>query len=153
MRKMLVLLMVSIACRVLSGQAPAPVPTCPTMEVGIVADQSDDFARKFSSEQGRIVSVAEKPLLTMADLTDANVSLTEGQIVLNVSMTTESAKRVQDFTANHVGKMIAFIVNGRVIRTPKILDPVTGKGLLIGPFSQDEAQKLADSINHKKGGC
>jgi hypothetical protein len=136
MTKMPVLVMVSMACYVLHGQAPASVtPTCPTMEVSIVADKSDDSARNISSDQGRLIS------------------LTEGQIVLNVSMTTESAKRVQAFTGNHIGKMIAFIVNGRVINTPRILDPITGKGFLIGPFRREEAQILADSINHKESGC
>jgi hypothetical protein len=117
MRKMPILLMVSITCCVLSGQTPASVtPTCPTMEVSIVADKSDGSARNISSDQGRLISLTEKPLLTIDDFTDANVSLTEGQIV-------------------------------------QILDPITGKGFLIGPFRRDEAQKLADSINHRDSGC
>ncbi len=146
--------MVSMACSVLNGQTPASAaPTCPAMEVSIVADTPGESARSISAGQGRLIPLAEKPLLTFDDFTDASVSLTEGQVVLNVSMTTESAKRVQDFTAHNVGKTIAFLVNGRVINTPRILDPITGKGFLIGPFSRDEAQKLADSINHRDGSC
>jgi len=152
MRKTLALLMVSSAC-CMSAQTPAlATPACPTMEVSIVAGKSGESVRKISSDKGRLISLTEKPLLTMDDFTDANVSLTEGQIVLNVNMTAESAKRLQAFTASHVGNMIAFIANGRVINTPTILDPITGKGFLIGPFPRDEAQKLADSIN-RKGGC
>ena len=123
------------------------------MEVSIVADKSTHSTRHISSPEGELLSLTEKPLLTIDDFTDANVSVTEGQIVLNVSMSAESAKRVQAFTASHVGTKIAFLVNGRVINTPKILDPITGKGFLIGPFSRVEAQKLADSINQKESGC
>ncbi len=154
MRKLLALFVVSIASCVLNAQTHAPVtPACPTMEVGIVADNPTQSARQVSSSEGEVISLSEQPLLTMDDFTDANVSLTEGQIVLNVSMSTESAKRVQTFTASHVGTRMAFLVNGRVINSPKILDPITGKGFLIGPFSRDEAQKLADSINQRSGAC
>jgi preprotein translocase subunit SecD len=123
------------------------------MEVSIVAGKSMGSTRHLSSPEGELIYLTEKPLLTIDDFIDANVSLTEGQIVLNVSMSSESAKRVQAFTANHVGTRIAFLVNGRVINTPKIRDPITGKGFLIGPFSRDEAQKLAYSINQKESGC
>jgi preprotein translocase subunit SecD len=123
------------------------------MEVGIVAETSKDAARSISSDAGKRILLTEKPLLTIEDFASANVSLTEGQIVLNVYMTADGAKRAQAFTAGHVGKMIAFLVNGRVIRTPTVQDPITGKGFLIGPLDRDEAQKLADSINHKNGRC
>jgi preprotein translocase subunit SecD len=79
--------------------------------------------------------------------------LTEGQIVLNVSTTAEGSKRVQSFTASNVGKMIVFVVNGRVTNTLKVLDPITGNGFLLGPFLREEAEKLAESINHRGSGC
>ncbi len=154
MRQMLVLLLVSVAPWILNAQTrPPTAPTCPTMEVSVVADKPTDSIRHISSPNGELISLTEKPLLTIDDFTDANVSVTEGQIVLNVSMSNESARRVHEFTADHVGTRIAFLVNGRVINMPKILDPITGKGFLIGPFSRDEARKLADSINQKKSNC
>ncbi|MCU1338548.1 MAG: hypothetical protein JWO19_4129 [Bryobacterales bacterium] len=154
MSKKLVLLMASIACCVLSAQTPPSVtPTCPTMEVSVVADKSGDSVRSISSADGSLVSLNEKPLLSIDDFTDASVSLTEGQIVLNISMTTDAAKRIQMFTANNVGKQLAFLVNGRLIKKARILDPITGKGIMFSPFVRDEAQKLADSINHKRSGC
>jgi preprotein translocase subunit SecD len=152
--KKLVLLMASIAGCVLSAQTPSPVtPTCPTMEVSVVAEKSGDSARTIRSSDGRLVSLTDKPLLTIGDFTDANVSLTEAQIVLNVSMTADGAKRIQTFTAKNVGKQIAFLVNGRLLKMARILDPITGKSFMLSPFARDEAQKLADSINHKGSGC
>jgi preprotein translocase subunit SecD len=148
------LLLLAISYGMLNAQARVSVAsTCPTMEVSIVADKSMNSTRHISSPEGELISLTEIPLLTINDFSDANVSLTEGQIVLNVSMSPESAKRVQAFTANHVGARIAFLVNGRVINTPRILDPITGNGFLIGPFGRDEAQMLASSINQKESGC
>jgi preprotein translocase subunit SecD len=154
MRKMLVLFLVPIASCILNAQTPPSVsPACPAMDVSIVAGKTVHSNRHIASPDGTLIPLTDKPLLTIGDFTDANVSVTEGQIVLNVSMSTESAARVHTFTANHVGTTMAFVVDGRVINTPKILDPITGKGFLIGPFSRDEAQKLADSINHRERGC
>ena len=123
------------------------------MEMGIVADRPDGSTRKFPAGPRGVIFLTGKPLLTINDFTDANVSVTEGQVVLNVAMTAESAKSIQAFSSSNVGRTLAFIVNGRVINTPKILDPITGKGFLIGPLERNEAQELADSINHKAGGC
>lgn len=114
-----------MACGALNAQ-----PACPTMEVR--------------------VGQTEKPLLTIGDFTDAKVVTAAGQIELSVNMTAESAKRVQEFTVSHVRTKLAISLNGRVISTPTIVDPITGKGFQIGPLSRDEAQKVADSINR---GC
>ena len=91
--------------------------------------------------------------MTNNDFTHATVSLTEGQFVLNLDTAAASAQRVQTFTKNTIGKEMAFLVNGRLIRTPKIRDPIVGNGLLIGAFGRDEAQKLADAINQPDGLC
>lgn len=138
-----------LTCCILSAQAP----NCQTIEVSIVAERPDGSTRRISSSEGKRVYLTAKPLLTNHDFTHANVTLTEGQFVLNLDMTAESAKRVQLFTENNVGKEMAFLVNERVIRTPKIRDPIVGNGFLIGAFGRDEAQRLADAINQPDGLC
>ena len=149
MSKTLPLLAVSFACCILSAQ----VPKCPTIEVSIVADRPDRSTRRISSNEGKHIYLTGEPLLTNNDFTHATVSLTEGQFVLNLDTAAASAQRVQTFTQNNIGKAMAFLVNGRLIRTPKIRDPIVGNGLLIGAFGRDEAQKLADAINQPDGLC
>jgi len=145
MGKMLVLATM-LGC-VLSAQP------CPTMEVSIVADKPEVSTRRLNTVDGRIISLNQKPLLTIGDFTNANVSLTEGQIVLNVKTTTDGARRIQTFTEKNVGRQIAFAVNGRLIKLAKILDPITGTSFMLSPFARDEAEKLAASINNKENGC
>jgi preprotein translocase subunit SecD len=147
-------LLLPVVAGILNAQTRAPATqACPTMEVSIVAGGSMHSTRHVSAPDGTLIPLAGPPLLTIGDFTDANVSVTERQVVLNVSMSAGSAKRVQTFSASHVGARLAFLANGRVINTPKILDPITGRGFLIGPLSHDEAQKLADSINHRDKRC
>jgi len=131
----------------------AQVPNCQTIEVSIVAEKPDPSTRGISSGEGKRIYLTAKPLLTNNDFIHATVTLTEGQFVLNLDMTAEGAQRIQTFTENNVGKEMAFLVNGRVIKTPKIRDPIVGNGFLVGAFGRDEAQKLADAINRPDGPC
>jgi preprotein translocase subunit SecD len=149
-----VLLAVPIVAGILNAQSSgAPAQSCPTMEVSAVAGDSARSSRHVAASDGTVISLAGAPLLTIGDFTDANVSVTEHQVVLNVSMTDQSAQRMQAFTASHVGARLAFLANGRVINTPKILDPIKGKGFLIGPLPRDEAQRFAAAINHRERSC
>ena len=149
MRKTLPFLAALLSSSLLSAQ----IPNCQTIEVSIVTEKPGRSTRQIPSDEGKRIYLTEKPLLTNSDFTHATVTLTEGQFVLNLDMTPASAHRVQTFTKNNVDKEMAFLVNGRVIRTPKIRDPIVGNGFLIGAFARDDAQKLADAINRPDGLC
>ena len=152
MSKFTLAAMVLLASRLATAQTPV-VPRCPMIEVSVLADTPTQAGRTFSSHQGAPVRVTATPLATMNDFTNATASLTDGQIVLNVTLNPAAAQRVQAFTSRNVGKHLAFIVNRRVIQTPKILDPITGNGFLIAPFERDEAERLAASINAPDTRC
>jgi preprotein translocase subunit SecD len=62
-------------------------------------------------------------------------------------VTVASEKRLQGFSEQNVGRTIAFFVDGCLLRTPSIKDPITGHGFLIGAFESGEAERLADAIN------
>lgn len=143
----------SLVCIVGGGCSthPAQRATCPTIDVSIVADVASDSTRSIQMPDGRTILLTKTPLLTSADVTGANASLTEGQYVLNVDVTAEGAERVQRFSERNVGRTLAFLVDGRVLRTPTIRDPITGNGILIGAFERAEAERLADAINHSCG--
>ena len=142
-------LMVSCLLVGVSVQADGAGQPCSTMFVATTAVQASTHTRDLKAPDGVIVHVTREPLLAFDDFTNANVTVTEGQVVLNIGLTPSSSKRWVDFTAKNVGSTVAFIVDDKVIRKPRIMDPNTGSGFLIGPFSRAEGQRLADSINHK----
>ena len=149
MDKQLVLLMmcVCLGC----GKAPDQRPACPAIDVSVVATMQSDSTRPVALDDGTKIPLTRTPLVTSADITGANASLTEGQWVLNVDVTDEAAKRVRDFSKQNVGRTMAFLVEGKVHSTPRILDPITGKGFLIGgAFKQADAERLATAI---RNGC
>lgn len=140
------LLLASVAIGVW-GANPAGA-ACSRMEFVVVDDP-----RAIAEPSGKILHLAA-PLLTMADFTGANVTVTENQIVLNVNLGRDGAARLQDFSKTHVGTRIAFIADGEVIKTAKILDPITADGFLVGPLDRAKADALADAINQNAhAGC
>ena len=120
---------------------------CPAIEVSVVADGPSDSSRSLASTDGRPIFLTQTPLLTSADIAGAHASLTEGQYVLNVDVTVASAERVRLFSERNVGRTLAFLVDGQVLLTPTIRDPITGNGFLIGAFERAQAERLADAIN------
>ena len=115
-----------------------------------VADVPSDSTKPVALNDGTTIQVNRTPLVTSADITGASASLTEGQSVLNIDLSDEAASRVQDFSRQNVGRTMAFLLDGEVQRTPRILDPITDKGFLIGEFERAEAERLAAAITN---GC
>ena len=132
------------------GTPPDQSAACPAIELSAVADVQSDSTRPVALNDGTTIPLTRTSLVTSADISGANASLTEGQWVLNVDVTDEAAGRVQDFSKQNVGRTMAFLVDGKVRSTPKILDPITGKGFLIGGFDQADAERLATAITN---GC
>lgn len=123
-------------------------PVCPRMEFVVVDDQGP---RAITEPDGKVLHLKAAPLLTMIDFTGATVTLTENQIVLNINLDHDGAQRIQEFSKNNVGTTIAFIVDGEVVRTAKILDPIHFDGFLVGPLDRAKADSLANTINKNAG--
>ena len=123
---------------------------CPAIEVSAVADIQSDSTRPAALNDGTKLWLTRAPLVTTSDITGASASLTEGQWVLNVDVTDRAAKRIQGFSQRNVGRTLAFLVDGKVHSTPRILDPITGKGFLMGRFDEADAKRMATAINN---GC
>ncbi|MFL5562267.1 MAG: SecDF P1 head subdomain-containing protein [Gemmatimonadaceae bacterium] len=142
---LMLMLCVCLGC----GTHPDKSAACPTIEVRAVADAQSDSTRPVVLDDGSTIPLTKTPLVTNADITGANASLTDGQWVLNLDMTNEGAKRLQDFTKRNVGRTMAFLVDGKVHSTPRILDPIKGTGFLIGGrFERADAERLATAIDN-----
>lgn len=127
-----------------------PRAACPAVEVSAVADVQTDSTKVVALNDSTNILLSRTPLVTSGDVTGAKASLTDGQWVLDLDVTDAAAERVQDFSNQHLGRTVAFLVDGKVQRTPRIADPITGKGFLIGGFNQADAERLAAAI---RNGC
>jgi preprotein translocase subunit SecD len=146
MRK--VLLAAAVTVLFSSAYASAsPKPGCPRIELTAVLGPAHAGDRQVQSEDGSELRLAPSNLVDPADVTDANVTITEGRPVLNLTFKSEAAARVRTFTSANLGKLVAVLVDGKSYRTLKVLDPIIGDGILIGPVSKPDAEALAARIN------
>ncbi len=130
--------------------AYAAAPACQTVEIRGVAADGD---RIVTDPDGQSVHLAAQPIAVTADLTHAYVNLTEGKVALNVTLSPAAAHRMRDYTAAHVGRGIAYIVDDHAVQVMRVRDPVLASGILIGGISKAEADRVAAGINARLPAC
>src|SRR4029078_12854644 len=94
--------------------------------------------------------MSRTPLVATGDITGATASQTEGQWVLNFTVTDDAAKRVQEFTKEHGGGSLALVVDGKVHGTPRIADAIIGNRYRIDGFNRADAERLATPVSKNR---
>lgn len=96
-------------------------------------------------------AVDSTPLITTSDITGARAARSGDQWGLELDVTDEASKRVQQFSKTHVGQTISMVVDGKVRGTPRIIGPLSGKGIKVDGFLD---QRTADSLTAAlRDGC
>ncbi|AQT80384.1 hypothetical protein B1R94_15590 [Mycolicibacterium litorale] len=81
--------------------------------------------------------------LQLVDVDSFLNPLTNKQLV-QVTMTTESARAFADYTTAHIGQQVAFVRGGVVVWAPKITEPINGEVLqLSGDVTAEQAGDIA----------
>ena len=128
-------------------EAGAP---CPAIEMSAVADTQTDSTKTGTLNDTTTILMSRTPLVATGDITGATASQTEGQWVLNFTVTDDAAKRVHEFTKEHVGGSLALVVDGKVHGTPRIAAAIVGNSYRIDGFNRSDAERLAAAISN---GC
>lgn len=127
--------------------------TCPSIEMSAVADTQTDSTRSaVMLNDTTTILMSRSSLVTSADITGAMASASqpEGQWVVNFTVTDDAAKRVQQFSEQHVGTRLAVVVDGKVTGAPRIAGAIVGNKYQIDGFRQGDAERLAAAITN---GC
>jgi len=114
-----------------------------------VADTPTDSSKTVTLNDTTTILISRTPLVATGDITGATASQTEDQWGINLTVTDDAAKRVHEFSKQHVGKNLALVVDGKVHGTPRIASAIVG-GYRIGGFNRADAERLATAINN---GC
>lgn len=148
-RNTLLSLMICL-CLACSARHEAAAP-CPAIEMSAVTDTQTDSAKTaVMLNDTTTILMSRVPLVTTGDITGATASHAEGRWVLNLTVTHDAAKRVHEFTKQHVGRNLAQVVDGKVYGTPRIADAIVGNRYRIEGFDQADAERLATAISN---GC
>jgi preprotein translocase subunit SecD len=88
--------------------------------------------------------------LTGADLIRSQVQFdpNTGNPVVGLEFNTEGTKKFSDITTRNVGKPVAIFLDNFLITAPMVKEPITsGKAVISGEFSIEEAKKLSIQLN------
>ena len=124
--------------------------TCPAIEMSVVADTQTDSTKTVTLNDTTTIVISRTPLVATGDITDATASQTEDQWELNFTVTDDAAKRVHEFTKQHVGRNLALVVDGKVHGTPRIAAAIIGNKYRIEGFNRADAERLAAALSN---GC
>ena len=136
-------------CLACSTRREASGP-CPAIEMSAVADTLTDSSKTLTVNDTTTILMSRTPLVATGDITSATASLTEGEWVLNFTVTDDAATRVHEVTKQHVGRNLALVVDGKVHGTPRIAAGIIGNKYQIGGFDQSRAEWMATAISN---GC
>lgn len=81
-----------------------------------------------------------------ADIAAARVAADGNFYDVDIKFRTPAAKRMRVATANHIGKPVAFIIDGRVVMAAVIAGPIGGYAKITGNFTKGEAERIVKGI-------
>jgi preprotein translocase subunit SecD len=91
------------------------------------------------------------PLLTNRDISHARVVVDEENgPAVDVTFAEESREKVLHLTETNRGKLLAILVDGRVIMAPVIREPIGTEARIWGRFSREEAERIARGLTGEK---
>ena len=136
-----------LACATTGHEAGA---SCPAIEMSEVADTQTDSTKTATLNDSTTILISRTPLVATGDITGATASQTEDQWGINFTVTDDAAKRVHEFSKQHVGRNLALVVDGKVHGTPRVAAAIIGNRYRIDGFNQADAERLVTAISN---GC
>jgi preprotein translocase subunit SecD len=125
-------------------EAGAP---CPVIEMSAVTDTPTDSSKTVTLNDTTAILMSRTPLVATSDITGATASQADGEWTLNFTVTDDAAKRVHDFTQQHVGRNLALVVDGKVRGTPRIASAIVGNRYRISGLNRTDAERMATAIS------
>ena len=98
------------------------------------------------NEEGRRLAIRVEPLLDGDDIADAapGTGPYDEMPVVKIRFTPSGAVRLAQVTANNVNKPIAIVLDGAILSTPTVLEPMlNGEAQIAGRFTIESARMLA----------
>lgn len=104
--------------------------------------EKDDFGRRL---RGAPVIVNKEPSLDGSALINAQVGGGEfGSITVDFELNAEGSEEFAEVTSQNKNRMLAIVLDDKVISAPNINDEIRGgRGMIEGKFTLEEAQDLA----------
>jgi hypothetical protein len=103
-------------------------------------------ARVAGSEQ--IVFLHPETVVTNDDIVRSAVVAGDVSSRFNISVQfdADGAQKMQQATANHIGRPVAILIDGDVVMAPVLRSPIGASAMITGNYARSEAQRIVDGI-------
>jgi preprotein translocase subunit SecD len=122
--------------------ALASVPANMKTEVEVLPGTSEN---ELGQANGVLYYAVRKVVpVTGTDLKNARVTKGRlGEPVIGFSMTSDGARKFGELTGNNVGRLLAIVLDNKIVSAPKINSRIDDQGIIEGRFTQQQAADLA----------
>jgi preprotein translocase subunit SecD len=87
-------------------------------------------------------------VIDQQSVSSAAVSMSEAGASIELVLTSEGARRFEEWTGMNVGQLCGIVVNGKLVSAPRINAPIRGgRTLITGDFTEAEARRIADGLS------
>jgi preprotein translocase subunit SecD len=97
---------------------------------------------------GGVVYLHQEIIVTNDDISDSQVIAgeTPSRFGVGVTFNAAGAEKMRQATARHVGELMAILIDGEVITTPRLRAPISTSAVISGDFTQAEAERIANGM-------
>ncbi|MDD5561030.1 MAG: hypothetical protein PHT50_02735 [Candidatus Omnitrophica bacterium] len=150
MRKRFIYLGLSVLCSLgfLLSYAEAADQVSVEFKLVCAGSSQSDCRKAETPNRFEELYVSKTPFLSTKDIASAKITEQEPNIVIDLRFNKEATQKFNEITSKNAGRRIAVFLDGSLLTTSKIYDPVTtGKITITTSLTKEKAKALVDSIN------
>ncbi|MBI3492220.1 MAG: hypothetical protein HY047_10635 [Acidobacteria bacterium] len=109
-------------------------------------NQTGDLREAAISQSGGKVYLHQEVVVTNSDIARAEMVQAASAFSVLVEFTAEGAEKMFRATRGHVGRPLAILVDGEVVSTPVVRDPIRTSAVIDGHYTRAEAERIVAGI-------
>jgi hypothetical protein len=100
------------------------------------------------SDSGRSVYLHDEIIVTNSDIESTRViqGSDPSQYAVGVEFNAAGAEKMRAATGNHIGKLVAILLDGEVVMAPVIRTAIGPSAVITGKFTRPQAEKIVNGI-------
>jgi preprotein translocase subunit SecD len=101
-----------------------------------------------ASDSGRSVYLHDEIIATNSDIKLARViqGSDPSQYAVGIEFNAAGAEKMRVATGNHIGKLVAILLDGKVVMAPVIRTAIGPSAVITGKFTRSQAEKIVNGI-------
>lgn len=129
-----------------TAQVPETPPT-PNVRFSLASRAPFVGSSEIKNEFGATLFVACESILTERDIVSARAERSPmGDTVIAVTLSDDGGNRLQRVTESHIDETLVILLDGKVIMTATIKDPISTQLQITGRFTPEGAEEIARSL-------